>query len=81
MFTLSNQDNQVILLPIAQFVYNNLIYDLIKITPFYIVYSKYPILTLPPKDSRLEGEVLDIIERVKRIYNIRELLIEYLKKV
>jgi len=47
----------------------------------YTIYNKYLILTLPPKDSRLEKEVLDIIGRVKYIYNIREIFIEYLKKI
>jgi hypothetical protein len=38
--------------------------------PFYTVFKKYFIFILPPVDSKLEGEVLNTVERVKRIQEI-----------
>ena len=51
-----------------------------KTTLFYAVYSKHPLLTKPPEDSRPEGEVPDAVNRVKRIHNARATLTEHLKK-
>jgi hypothetical protein len=79
IFTTASQDDWVSLLPIAQFAYNNSVHDSTKTTPFYAVYGKHPILTMPPVDSRQEGEVPSAIDRVKRIHAARKSLTEHLK--
>jgi hypothetical protein len=80
MFTTESQDNWVLLLDTAQFAYNNSVHESTKTTPFYLVYGKHPLLTLPPEDSRLEGEVPEATLRVKRMHNARLEAAEQLRK-
>ena len=80
MFTTDAQDNWALLLPTAQFAYNNLIYKSTKLTPFYAVYGKHPLLSVPPEDSRREGEVPDAVNRVQRMHSARALAKEQLRR-
>jgi hypothetical protein len=66
------------LLKLIQFAYNILVYKSTKTTPFYAVYRKYLLISEPPRDSRLEGEVLDAVARVKRMHSARTTLKEHL---
>ena len=43
-----------------------------------MMYSKHPIFLLPPKDSRLEGEMPDAIDRVQRMHGARAAAKEHL---
>jgi hypothetical protein len=56
------------------------VHKLTKVTSFYAVYGKHPLLSEPPKVSRLEREMLDTIKRVKRIHSARATIIEQLEK-
>jgi hypothetical protein len=80
IFTTEQQNDWVTLLNTAQFAYNNSIHDSTKTTPFYVVYGKHPLLTLPPEDSRPEGEVPNAVERVQRMHSAREKAAEHLKR-
>lgn len=80
IFASAAQDNWVGLLATAQFAYNNSVHDSTKTTPFYAVYGKHPLLTPPPEDSRLEGEMPDAVDRVKRMHDAREALTQHLRK-
>jgi hypothetical protein len=80
MFTTEQQNDWVTLLNTAQFAYNNSIHDSTKTTPFYVVYGKHPLLTLPPEDSRPEGEVPNAVERVQHMHSAREKAAEHLKR-
>jgi hypothetical protein len=79
-FANEQQDNWVRLLDTAQFAYNNSIHDSTKLTPFYAVYGKHPLLTTPPADSRQEGEVPDAVERIQRMHSAREKAKEHLER-
>ncbi len=78
MFASDKQDNWVLLLRTAQFAYNNSIHDSTKETPFYLVYGKHPLLSQPPEDSRLEGEMPDAVNRVQRMHSARAAAKEHL---
>ena len=78
MFCTTSQDNWPSLLKLAQFAYNNLVHKSTKTTPFYAVYGKHPLISEPPRDSRLEGEVPDAVARVKRMHSERTTLKEHL---
>jgi hypothetical protein len=78
MFASDKQDNWVLLLPTAQFAYNNSIHESTKTTPFYVVYGKHPLLLSPPEDSRQEGEMPDAIDRVQRMHSARAAAKEHL---
>jgi hypothetical protein len=80
MFASEKQDNWIQLLSTAQFAYNNSIHDSTKLTPFYLVYGKHPLLTLPPEDSRAEGEMPDAVNRVQRMHDARATAKEHLQK-
>jgi hypothetical protein len=43
------------------------------------VYGKHPLISEPPRDSRLEGEVPDAVARVKRMHSARTTLKEHLQ--
>jgi hypothetical protein len=80
MFTTDAQDNWALLLPTAQFAYNNSIHESTKLTPFYAVYGKHPLLSVPPEDSRREGEVPDAVNRVQRMHSARASAKEQLRR-
>jgi hypothetical protein len=80
IFTTDAQDNWASLLPTAQFAYNNSIHESTKLTPFYAVYGKHPLLSMPPEDSRREGEVPDAVNRVQRMHSARASAKEQLRK-
>jgi hypothetical protein len=79
MFCTESQNNWPFLLKLAQFAYNNLVHESTKTTPFYAVYGKHPLISEPPADSRLEGEVLDAVTRIKRMHSVRATLKEHLR--
>ena len=80
VFTSAAQDNWVYLLGTAQFAYNNSVHEATKLTPFYAVYGKHPLLSQPPEDSRPEGEMPDAVDRVKRLHSARATLTKHLQK-
>ncbi|RYN78876.1 hypothetical protein AA0119_g13535, partial [Alternaria tenuissima] len=80
IFTTDAQDNWTLLLPTAQFAYNNSIHESTRLTPFYAVYGKHPLLSMPPEDSRREGEVPDAVNRVQRMHSARASAKEQLRR-
>jgi hypothetical protein len=79
MFCTESQNNWPFLLKLAQFAYNNSVHESTKTTPFYAVYGKHPLISEPPADSRLEGEVPDAVTRIKRMHSARATLKEHLR--
>lgn len=79
MFINEQQDDWASQLPAAEFVYNNSVHTSTKMTPFFAVMGKHPLLNNAPEDGRPEREVPAAIDRVKRMQNTRETLQANLK--
>ena len=72
--------NQANLLPSAKFAYNNSKSSSTQIIPFIALYSYNPKLRVDIKDTANKGKALAALERIKRLYELRERLRDKLLK-